>query len=108
MQIAIREAEQAIILDVEGNVDLKHSPMMRKALLDNLKKSPRVIVNLEKVPYIDSSGIASLVEGLKASQDFKKRLQLAGLSPMARKVLELTNLTRLFEIYENADQALKA
>ena len=67
-----------------------------------------MIVNLEKVPYIDSSGIASLVEGLKASQDQKRRLLLAGLSPMARKVLELTNLTRLFEIYENADQALKS
>ncbi|MGE5327614.1 MAG: STAS domain-containing protein [Deltaproteobacteria bacterium] len=108
MQIAIREADQTIILDVEGNVDLKHSPMMRKALLDNLKKSARVIVNLEKVPYIDSSGIASLVEGLKASQDLKNRLLLAGLSPMARKVLELTNLTKLFEIYENADQALNS
>ena len=108
MQIAIRETEQTIILDVEGNVDLRNSPAMRKALLDNLKKSARVIVNLEKVPYIDSSGIATLVEGLKASQNLKNRLLLAGLSPMARKVLELTRLTTVFEIYENADLALKA
>ncbi len=108
MRIAVREADQTIVLDVEGNVDLKNSPAMRKALLDNLKRATRVVVNLEKVPYIDSSGIATLVEGLKASQELKHRLVLAGLSPMARKVLELTRLTTLFEIYENADQALKA
>jgi anti-sigma B factor antagonist len=108
MQIDVREAEQTIILDVEGNVDLRNSPAMRKALMDNLKKSARVVVNLEKVPYIDSSGIATLVEGLKASQELKNRLMLAGLSPMARKVLELTHLTTLFEIYDNADQALNS
>lgn len=108
MQIQIRQAEQTVILDVEGNVDLQNSPALRKTLLENLRRSPCVVVNLRQVPYIDSSGIASLVEGLKASRELKNRLILAGLSPMACKVLDLTRLTPLFEIYENEEQALKA
>jgi anti-sigma B factor antagonist len=106
--IVTRQAENAVILDVDGNVDMKNSPAMRKALLDNLRAAPRVVLNLDKVPYIDSSGIASLVEGLKASRDLKKRLLLTGLTPMALKVLDLTHLTPLFEIFENEEQALKS
>lgn len=106
MQINIRQVDNAIILDVDGNVDLQNSPAMRKALLENLKLTPCVIVNLREVPYIDSSGIASLVEGLKRSHDLKNRLVLVGLSPMAHKVLDLTRLTPLFEIHENEEQAL--
>lgn len=108
MRIQIRQAENAVILDVAGNVDLQNSPAMRKALLENLTAASCVIVNLQNVPYIDSSGIASLVEGLKKSQDLKNRLVLVGLSPMAQKVLDLTRLTPLFEIHENEEQALKA
>jgi len=106
LQINIRQVDNAIILDVDGNVDLQNSPAMRKALLENLKLTPCVIVNLREVPYIDSSGIASLVEGLKRSHDLKNRLVLVGLSPMAHKVLDLTRLTPLFEIHENEEQAL--
>lgn len=108
MQISIRLAENATILDVAGNIDLQSSPAMRKALLDHLKVASCVIVNLKGVPYIDSSGIASLVEGLKASRDRKNRLVLVGLTSMATKVLDLTRLTPLFEIHETEEQALEA
>jgi anti-sigma B factor antagonist len=108
VQIQVRQSENTTILEIAGNIDLQNSPRMRKALLDNLKLAARVVVNLQNVPYIDSSGIASLVEGLKASQNLKNRLILAGLSPMAHKVLELTRLTPLFEIYATEEEALNA
>jgi anti-sigma B factor antagonist len=108
VQIQVRQSENTTILDIAGNIDLQNSPHMRKALLENLKVAARVVVNLQNVPYIDSSGIASLVEGLKASQNLKNRLILTGLSPMAHKVLELTRLTPLFEIYATEEEALNA
>jgi anti-sigma B factor antagonist len=108
VRVSVRQAEKATILDVAGNIDLQSSPEMRKALLDHLKVAGCVIVNLKEVPYIDSSGIASLVEGLKASRDQKKRLVLIGLNRMARDVLNLTRLTPLFEIHETEEQALGA
>ena len=108
MQISARRTENTTIFDVSGDIDLANSPEMRKALLGELreKRTPRVIVNLTKVRYIDSSGVASLVEGLKASRDTGTRLLLFGLSPAAREVLQLSRLLKIFEVFENEEQAL--
>jgi anti-sigma B factor antagonist len=69
-------------------------------------RTPRVILNLLQVKYIDSSGIASLVEGLKASRDVGSRFILFGLSQSAREVMQLSKLNKIFEIYELEEQAL--
>jgi len=108
VQISARYLENTTILDVIGDIDLANSPAVRKVLLAELreKKIPRVIMNLQGVKYIDSSGIASLVEGLKASRDVQARFILFGLSKSAREVLQLSRLIKLFEIYENEEQAL--
>ena len=108
MQIAARPATGGTILDITGDIDLAHSPAVRKALLQEIreKKTPKVFLNLEKVRYIDSSGIASLVEGLKASRDIGSRLILYGLSKSVREVMELSRLQKIFEIHESEAQAL--
>lgn len=108
MQIATRQTEGRVILDVSGDIDLANSPAMRKMLLGEIKekRTPKVLLNLRSVRYIDSSGIASLVEGLKASRDLGSRLILYGLSPTVREVMELSRLQRIFEIYDNEEQAL--
>jgi anti-sigma B factor antagonist len=106
--IAARPATGGTILDITGDIDLAHSPAMRKALLQEIKekKTPKVFLNLEKVRYIDSSGIASLVEGLKASRDQGSRLILYGLSKTVREVMELSRLQKIFEIHDSEAQAL--
>ncbi|HET6931056.1 MAG TPA: STAS domain-containing protein [Candidatus Acidoferrum sp.] len=108
MQIAARPATGGTILDITGDIDLAHSPAMRKALLQEIKekKTAKVFLNLEKVRYIDSSGIASLVEGLKASRDQGSRLILYGLSKTVREVMELSRLQKIFEIHDSEAQAL--
>lgn len=108
MEISARRLENKTIFDVVGDIDLANSPAVRKALLTELreKKIPCVIMNLQSVKYIDSSGIASLVEGLKASRDLQARFILYGLSKSAREVLQLSRLIKLFEIYDNEEQAL--
>lgn len=108
MQISSRRLDQITIFDVTGDIDLANSPQVRKALLQEVRenRTPRVVMNLSKVRYIDSSGVASLVEGLKACRDLGLRFILFGLSPSAREVLQLSRLLRIFEVYENEDQAL--
>lgn len=108
MQISSREVEKTTILDVSGDIDLANSPAVRKALLREVreKRTPRVVMNLTKVRYIDSSGVASLVEGLKASRDVGSRFILFGLSTTAREVLQLSRLLKIFEVYDNEEQAL--
>lgn len=110
MQISSRQFEGGVILDLSGDIDLAHSPAMRKALLGEIKEKhiAKVFLNLKNVRYIDSSGIASLVEGLKASRDSGSRLILFGLSPSVREVMELSRLQKIFEIYDNEEQALSS
>lgn len=108
MQTSLRRLDNVVIVDVVGDIDLQNSPRLRKTLLEVLQQTPRVVVNLEQVRYIDSSGIASLVEGLKESQSLKNRFILFGLSKAAREVLRLTRLINVFEVYETEKQALDA
>ncbi|MGA7626607.1 MAG: STAS domain-containing protein [Candidatus Acidiferrales bacterium] len=109
MDISTRQSGNATIVDVVGDITLYNSPEVRKVLMEQLKskKSPRVIVNLEKVRYIDSAGVASLVEGLKVARDLKSSFALYGLSRTAREVLELTRLIKVFEVYDNEQDALR-
>ena len=110
MQTSTRQAGNATVIDVVGDIDLYNSPEMRKALLEVLRnqRAPIVMVNLTKVRYIDSSGVASLVEGLKISRELQSRFILYGLSPAAREVLELSRLIKVFEVHANEEEALKA
>jgi anti-sigma B factor antagonist len=109
MDISTRQSGTATIVDVTGDITLYNSPEVRKVLLDLLKekRSPRVIMNLLNVKYIDSAGVASLVEGLKISRDLKSGFALYGLSRTAREVLELTRLIKVFEVYNNEEEALR-
>jgi anti-sigma B factor antagonist len=110
VQIAARHSEGGVIFDISGDIDLAHSPAMRKALLGEIKEkhTRKVFLNLTSVRYIDSSGIASLVEGLKASRDNGARMILFGLSPSVREVMELSRLQKIFEIYDSEEQALSS
>ena len=65
-----------------------------------------LIVDLAEVPFIDSSGLAALVSGLKATRQAQGTLKLAGLSDQARTIFRLTMLERVFEIYDDAEAAL--
>jgi anti-sigma B factor antagonist len=110
MRIATRQSGIHTVVDVQGDIDLYNSPEVRKVILEELreKKVPRLIVNLTGVRYIDSSGVASLVEGLKVSRSLSSRFMLYGLSPAAREVLELSRLIRVFEVYGTEQEALQA
>jgi anti-sigma B factor antagonist len=108
VEISARQFDGFVILDVSGDIDLAHSPQMRKALLGEIKekKIPKVFINLQSVRYMDSSGIATLVEGLKASRDVGSRLILYSLSKHVREVMHLARLQTIFEIFEDEQQAL--
>lgn len=108
MQISTRRQDRVTIFDLSGDIDFAHSPEVRQLLLREIQESrtPRVVINLSLVHYIDSSGVASLVEGLKASRDLGSRFILFGLSTAAREILHLSRLIKVFEVYENEEQAL--
>ena len=108
MKISARRTDTATILDVSGNIDMSNSPEIRKALLHEIRELgvTRVLLNLSAVNYIDSSGVASLVEGLKASRDLGSRLVLFGLNDSPRELFKISRLLKLFEVYDDETQAM--
>jgi anti-sigma B factor antagonist len=68
-------------------------------------KAPAIVVDLGAVSYMDSSGIATLVEGLQETTAYGGKFRIAGLTEKVKQVFELARLTDVFEIYADADQA---
>ena len=110
MEISVRMEAETAVVEVKGDIDLYSSPQVRQTILDTLnqKTANRVIINLTGVRYVDSSGVASLVEGLQLSRKSQVRFVLCGLNKAPRQVLELTRLIKVFEIHETLETALAA
>ena len=109
MDINVKRDGARSIVYVSGDVDLYTSPQLRETVLDLFRKrgQDRIIVNLKDVHYIDSSGIASLVEGLQEAKKIKARFILVGLNEAPRHVLELTRLLNVFEVAPTEEEATK-
>jgi anti-sigma B factor antagonist len=108
MTTATRTSKGTLIVDVSGNIDFGNSRTLRKTLLESLKETDRLAVNLIAVKYIDSSGLASLLEVLKEARNTQRKLLLFGLTVAVREVLQLTRLNGVFEIHETEDEVLNA
>ncbi len=108
MKVQVRNADKVSIIDCAGEVDLHSSTRLREALLNEIRSGmPSVLVNMTDVGYIDSSGIATLVEGLQLTRQTKTRFGLFGLRSNARSVLELARLHKVFNIFQDEREALE-
>jgi anti-sigma B factor antagonist len=101
----ISEQQGFLVVALGGDVDLASSPEARRAILDSLDQGS-VLVDLSAVAYIDSSGVASLVEGYQVSKDKGVRFGLVGVSENARMVLQLSHLDRVFPIHATVQDAV--
>jgi len=108
MKHEISEQQGASVVTFTGEVDLESSPAAREILLKCLESTSKVIVDLSKVSYIDSSGVASLVEALQAAKKNGSQFALAAVSEPTRRVLELARLDKVFTLYDSVDEGLNA
>jgi anti-sigma B factor antagonist len=107
VDVSSRKEGDFTVVSVTGEVDLYSSPRMREAVLGALsKRSPNAIVDLSGVSYMDSSGIATLVEALQAARRLSGRLVLAGLTDRVREVFELARLQSVFELARSVEAAI--
>lgn len=106
MNISVREDRGFVVMTLEGEADLQHTPTLRKSLLDAVSGGRPVVVDMASVSYIDSSGVASLVEAYQSARKKGYAFSLAGLSPAALRVLQLARLDRVFTIHATIDAAI--
>jgi anti-sigma B factor antagonist len=106
MSDAIRDVDGHLVVRLEGEIDLDRAPQARRLLLDCVKRRQDVLVDLSAVTYIDSSGIASLVEALQWARSRGTDLRLIAVSPQALRVFELARLDTVFAIHPDLAAAL--
>lgn len=99
MRIETTKTDQGALIVVEGDVDLYSSPELRTAVLKAVPKAGAgVEIDLGGVTYMDSSGVATLVEGLRSAKEHQKAFTLIAPSTAVMKVLELARLDSIFEV----------
>ena len=107
MSVKIEAKNGLTVCCVEGEIDINTSPNVKKSF-DKLigAKTPKIVINLSKVTYVDSSGLATLVEILKNMRSYGGRLRLTNLSSKVKSLFEITKLEKLFEIMADEQDAI--
>jgi anti-sigma B factor antagonist len=107
VEIQVRNHTGVAIIEVRGEVDLYSSPQVRETILGVMSaRTPTVVVDLSGVGYMDSSGVATLVEGLQSSRGYGGAFRLVGLVDAVRQVFRFAKLEKVFEIYADTEEAL--
>lgn len=103
MNINTEDKDKYTMIAFDGEVDLSCSPQARQSILDALEEDKNLLVNLAKVSYIDSSGVACLVEGYQTAKKKSLNFALVGVSEAAMSVLKLARLDQVFPIFNSSD-----
>jgi len=107
MMVKREELGRDLLLVVEGSVDIASSPELRGELRVAVEaKRPRIIVDMGGVTFVDSSGLATLIEALQGTKRYDGKLRLCCLTPAVLGVFQLANLDNIFSIFPNRDEAL--
>lgn len=107
MSAEVRQDGPFAIVCLGGEIDLHSSPEARKLILGSLHDGRPVLVDLSNVIYIDSSGVAGLVEGFQLARQRQIDFGLVGVSPAALNVLKLARLDKVFPIYASVQARLQ-
>jgi anti-sigma B factor antagonist len=102
-----RRRNRADVLPLKGEIDLHVSPSVTASLNAMVEKKPRrLVVDLSDVTYIDSAGLAALIEAMQKVEGYGGKFLLAGLQETVRSIFEISRLDQVFQIFPNVDAAL--
>jgi len=103
LQIDVTDVGGNPVIAVAGEVDLYSSPELREAISEAVPGAKEFLgVDLSQVPFMDSSGVATLVEGLRSTQASNRAFVLVAPSQSVMKVLQLSRLDSVFDIRDSA------
>jgi len=99
-----------VVVTPVGDIDMSRSPDLRHVIQSKFDHSGirKLVVDLDEVGYMDSSGLATLVEAMRTAKSKSVPLVLASLSPRVRSLFEIAKLDTVFEITESREQAIGA
>jgi anti-anti-sigma factor len=108
LDVESRQTESGVtVLAPSGRLDVTGAPALKEAVSEAMKNgNPRLVIDMEGVTFVDSSGLGSVVSALKQVRTSKGDLRLAAPNQQVRVVLELTTLDRVFPYFATVEEAL--
>ena len=109
MKIEIRNLKNGIkIIDLGGEIDIYSSINLKIKVIDLIDLGNyKIIINMEDITYIDSSGLNVLITIYKRIKKEKGEFRIVNISPEIKRVLGMTRLDKSFDIYEDEESAIK-
>lgn len=108
MEYHLREEGEVRVVSCSGRMDATTSPRFKEYIQNLISKGcTRLIISMEGVEFLDSSGLGALVACLRKVKDKKGEIKIAGLRPEVRSIFDMTRVSRLFDIHPDTDSALK-
>ncbi len=108
MKIHQKQKEEVQIFELVGELDFHTSPGLRDKLHEVIdRKIAKIVVNLKKVSYIDSSGLATFVEAFQKVKRYNGKLVLSELEPPVRSVFEIAKLDSVFLLAGSEEEAFR-
>jgi anti-sigma B factor antagonist len=105
----VRQEHGVTIIEIEGRFDAVSAPQMKVELHQLIESGKtKLVIDLESMDFIDSAGLGVLVSCLRRTAAEGGDLRLAGVPPFCRSIFELTRLTRVFDVTESLEGAVKA
>ncbi len=105
--LACRSEGDWTVFDVRGDLDVYSSPTLRHQILDRIERGDsRIIVDLEHVDFLDSAGVAVMINGLRLASDSDGTLVLVQPGDQVRRMLRLTNLDKFLQTFPSVEDAM--
>jgi anti-sigma B factor antagonist len=109
LEVNVQIEAAATVVTPSGDVDLSCSRELQGTLRKSMEARPKLlVVNLAKVPYMDSSGVATLVEAMQIARKQSTKLVLCALQDKVKSIFEIARLDRVFTIVGDVDAAKAA
>ena len=106
MQMTVTDFEHFKVVKLTGEVDLHNSREVKNLLLEKLESMHHILVDFAELDYIDSSGMATLVEAFNLSRTKALNFHIVGAKGAPLQVLQLTRLDSVFSLLESFEQAM--
>ena len=109
LRMSTRQVDGVLVVDCSGRVVFgEESASLRDTVKKLLAQSPKVVLNLREVNYIDSGGLGTLVGLYTTAQSAGGSLKLASLTQRVGDLLQVTKLVTIFEVFDNEDKAIES
>lgn len=109
LDVRIRRNDNVPIVDLSGDVDAYTCAKLREAIVELLDQGDsRVVIGMSNVDYIDSTGLGTLVGGLRRVSEQKGAMAISGANPQVRKVLSITGLSKVFSLFDDETEAIRS